>query len=161
VKYSSTTFLETGRVAVGKDPHVSLSRQSNLLYVPCQNSNSVYVIDRDTLTPQTLIPASGAHGTAMARTGKRFYTTNLPGGGLGGLIEIDTKTNGVTAATDTLLPVPHNVALTPNGKKIYVTHSGATSDQVSFYEVKNKNAVPAFAGTVTTGLNPFGLIFVP
>jgi YVTN family beta-propeller protein len=161
VKYSSTTFLESGRVAVGKDPHVSLSRQSNLLYVPCQNSNSVYVIDRDTLTPETIIPASGAHGAAMARNGKRFYSTNLPGGGPGGLIEIDTKTNGVVATTNTPLPVPHNIALTPNSKKIYVTHSGASSDQVSVYEVKNKHAVPEFLGTVTTGMNPFGVVFTP
>ena len=161
VKYSSKTFLETGRLAVGKDPHVALARQSNLLYVPCQSSNSVYVIDRDTLTLKTIIPASGAHGAAMARNGKRFYTTNLPGGGLGGLIEIDTKTNSVVAITNTPLPVPHNIALTPNGKKIYVTHSGATSDQVSVYEVKNKHAVPAFRGTITTGMNPFGLVFTP
>jgi DNA-binding beta-propeller fold protein YncE len=53
--------------------------------------------------------------------------------GADGLFAIDTKTNSVWGSADTPFPLPRNIALTPNGKKIYVTHSGATADKVSVY----------------------------
>ena len=117
VKYSRQTFSETGRQAVGKDPHVSLARQNDLLYVPCQNSNTVFVLDRDTLAADPSILVLSAHGAGMSRNGKAFYTTNLAGGGTGGLVEIDTGTNTAVGVFDTPLPVPHNIALAPNGTR--------------------------------------------
>jgi len=161
VKYSTETFLEVGRQAVGQDPHLSLARNNNLLYVPCQNSNEVFVLDRTSLDIQTMVAVPSAHGAAMARNGKTFYTTNIAGGGLDGLAEIDTRTNTVVDSIDTPAAVPHNIALTPNGKKVYVTHSGATNDVVSVYARQNKNVPLQHAGTVTVGLNPFGIFYVP
>jgi DNA-binding beta-propeller fold protein YncE len=161
VKYSTTTFMEVDRQVVGKDPHLSLARQNSVLYVPCQNSNAVYVLDRDTLAFRPNIFTPGAHGAGMTRNGKVFYTTNLPGGGTDGLVAIDTRTNTVSGSWDTPFSVPHNIALTPNGKKIYVTHSGATADHVSIFETRNKKAEPKLTGSVTVGLNPFGIAFVP
>jgi YVTN family beta-propeller protein len=161
IKYSRQTFSETARQAVGKDPHVSLARQNDLLYVPCQNSNAVFVLDRDTLAADPSILVLSAHGAGMSRNGKAFYTTNLAGGGTGGLVEIDTGTNTAVGVFDTPLPVPHNIALAPNGKKLYVTHSGATSDKVSVFERENKNSDPVLIGTLTVGQNPFGIAFVP
>jgi hypothetical protein len=52
VQYSTATFLEVGRTTVGEDPHLSLARQNHLLYVQCQNTSNVFVLDRDTLTPR-------------------------------------------------------------------------------------------------------------
>jgi DNA-binding beta-propeller fold protein YncE len=161
VKYSIDTFLEVGRQAVGKDPHLSLARQSKLLYVPCQNSNAVFVLDRDTLAPMPSIPVNSAHGAGMSRNGKTFYTTNIAGGGVDALVEIDTKSNSVVGAWDTAVAVPHNIALTPNGKKIYVTHSGGTANAVSIFTRQNKNQPPSLSGQVSVGLNPFGLAYVP
>ena len=161
VKYSTTTFQEVGRQAVGKDPHVSIARQNKLLYVPCQNSDAVYVLDRGTLNVRQQIAVAGAHGAGMARNGKTFYTTNLPGGGTDGLIAIDPRTNSVIDSWDTPFAVPHNIALSPNGKKVYITHSGATSSEVSVFERRNKNKPLLPVTTVITGLNPFGLAFVP
>ena len=164
VQYSTATFSEVGRTEVGEDPHLSLARQDHLLYVPCQNTSNVFVLDRDTLelvVPPLGIP--GAHGAGMARNGKRFYTTNISGGGIGGLVAIDTETNMVLGATDTgmpPIPTPHNIALTPSGRKLYVTHSGATANQVTVYSVRRKNDVPVFVGSITVGLNPFGLAYV-
>lgn len=98
----------------------------------------------------------------MTRNGKTFYTTNLPGGGTNGLFAIDTKTNTVIGTpVDTPFPVPHNIALTPNGNKIYVTHSGGTADTVTVYTATPKDPVPVFKTTITVGTNPFGLTFVP
>lgn len=161
VKYSTDTFQEIGRQAVGKDPHLSLARQSNLLYVPCQNSNAVFVLDRATLSLMPSIPVASAHGAGMSRNGKAFYTTNIAGGGVDALVEIDTKTNTVVDLWDTTVPVPHNIALTPNGKKLYITHSGAVADAVSIFTRKNKNQPPSLSTVVTVGQNPFGLAYVP
>lgn len=162
VQYNTRTFEEVNRAPVGKDPHVSLARQHNRLYVPSQNSNVVIVFNRFTLAEIERIDVPGAHGAAMSRNGKVFYTTNLPGGGTDGLFAIDTRTNSIIGdPVDTPYPVPHNIALTGNGRKLYVTHSGATADKVTVYTVSRHNPVPVFAAEVTVGLNPFGLAFVP
>jgi DNA-binding beta-propeller fold protein YncE len=161
VKYSADTFLEVGRQAVGKDPHLSIARQNKLLYVPCQNSNAVFVLDRDNLEIKQEIPVSSAHGAGMARNGKLFYTTNIAGGGVDGLVVIDTESNTVIDALDTPFGVPHNIALSPNGKKVYITHSGATASEVSVFARKNRNQPLSLVTTVVTSLNPFGLAYVP
>jgi DNA-binding beta-propeller fold protein YncE len=161
VQFNTRTFEETGRAAVGKDPHLSLARQNDKLYVPAQNSDSVTVLDRVSLTELTSIAVPGAHGAGMRRDGRVLYTTNLPGGGSGGLVGIDTATDTViTPTTDTPYPVPHNIVLTANGRTIYVTHSGA-SDKVTFYKTRANDPVPVFAGEVTVGMNPFGITYIP
>jgi DNA-binding beta-propeller fold protein YncE len=162
VKFSTRTFQEVGRAPVGKDPHLSLTWRNRLLYVPSQGSDAVSVLNRRTMELMTEIPVPGAHGAGMTRNGRFFYTTNLPGGGVDGLYAIDTQTNTVIGEpTDTLYAVPHNIALTPNSQKLYLTHSGATADKVTFYTMGAKDPVPVFAGEFTVGLNPFGLTYVP
>jgi DNA-binding beta-propeller fold protein YncE len=162
VQFDTQTFLEIGRAAVGKDPHLSLARQNRLLYVPSQGSDAVYVLDRVTMELLTEIAVPGAHGAGMARNGKYFYTSNLPGGGTGGLSTIDTQTNTVVGeATDTPFAVPHNIALTPNSHKLYLTHSGGAADKVTLYTMTSTDPVPVLASQFTVGLNPFGLAYVP
>lgn len=165
LQYSTATFAEVNRAAVGDDPHLSLAPQNHALYVPCQNTNNVFVLDRDTLLP--IVPAldvPGAHGAGMTPNGATFYTTNISGGGVNGLFAIDTANNTVLGAWNTgnpVIPGPHNIALTRRGAKLYVTHSGATATQVSVYRVAQSGATPTFVKAVTVGLNPFGLTFVP
>jgi DNA-binding beta-propeller fold protein YncE len=161
VQYSTDTFLETGRAAVGQDPHLSLARQNDKLYVPAQNSDTVSVLHRETLAELEVIAVPGAHGAGMRRDGKVLYTTNLPGGGAGGLIGIDTTTDTVvTPTTDTPYPIPHNLALTPDGRYIYVTHSGP-SDKVTFYTTQANDPRPILVDEITVGLNPFGITYLP
>jgi DNA-binding beta-propeller fold protein YncE len=165
VQYSTATFEEVNRTEVGEDPHLSLAAQNHVLYVPCQNTNNVFVLDRDTLLPIVdPLDVPGAHGAGMTSNGQTFYTTNISGGGVDGLFAIDTGTNTILGAWDTgnpVIPAPHNIVLTPNGRKLYVTHSGAAANQVSVYKVSKWDAVPTFIRTVTVGLNPFGLTYVP
>jgi DNA-binding beta-propeller fold protein YncE len=161
VQFSTDTFEEVNRVAVDKDPHVSLARQNEFLYVPCQGGNSVFVFDRMSLDLETILDVPGAHGAGMTRNGRYFYTTNLPGGGIDGLFAIDTGMNSVIGSTDTPYPVPHNIALTPNGHKLFLTHSGDTSDKVTIYRIRGNDPVPVYSDEVTVGLNPFGLAYVP
>ena len=162
VQFSTHTFEEIRRAPVGKDPHLSFSVRSKQLYVPAQNSNALYVLDRNTLEQITVLEAPGAHGAGMAFNGKHFYTTNLTGGGEDAIFTIDTRTNTIIGEpTDAPYAVPHNIALTPFPDKLYLTHSGGTADKVTFYDVSIGNPVPVYAGEVTVGLNPFGLSYVP
>jgi YVTN family beta-propeller protein len=161
VKFNTETFNEVGRAAVGKDTHVSYSSKSDCLYVPNQVTSELIVLDGTTLERKTELSIPGTHGAGLEPNNeKTFYTTNLPGGGTDGLFAINTKDNSIIGSTDTPFAVPHNIALNTNGRKIYVTHSGGTSDKVSIYTVSNKNPVPELSGVVTVGFNPFGLAFV-
>jgi YVTN family beta-propeller protein len=161
IQYSTRTFEEINRAPVGKDPHVSLMRTNTQLFVPSQNSDVVVVLDRRTLEHVADIPVPGAHGAGMTRDGSVFYTTNLPGGGTDGLFAIDAESNLVIDAVNTPFAVPHNIALTPSGHKLFVTHSGGTSDKVTIYTTSGSDPVPVFSGQVTVGFNPFGLAYVP
>jgi DNA-binding beta-propeller fold protein YncE len=162
VQFSTASYMEVGRAAVGKDAHVSLTRRNNLLYVPCQNSDVVIVLDRSDLSMVTEIPVPGAHGAFMTQSGKSFYTSNLPGGGTDALFVIDTTGNVVVGdATDSPYAVPHNIAITRNGQRLFLTHSGGASDKVSFYAISAASPNPVLLGEATVGLNPFGLALVP
>ena len=160
VQFSTRTFLEVNRAAVGNDPHVSLTARNNLIYVPAQNSNKVSVLNRDTLSLVTELAVLGAHGAGMTPNGKVFYTTNIIGGGTDGLFAIDTNTSTILGTADTPFTVPHNIVVTKN-KKLFLTHSGGASDKVTIYDVSTSQPIPVLAGEVTVGLNPFGLAYVP
>jgi len=159
VQFNTRTFEETGRSAVGKDPHLSIPLVSHYLYVPCQNSDEVYVLNRFNMNVVETISVPGAHGAIMTTNGKVFYTTNLPGGGTNGIFAINTKSNNVLGSTNTPYPVPHNVAVNNSSKKLYLTHSGGTSDKVTVYSISNHNPVPVFLKEITVELNPFGLAY--
>jgi YVTN family beta-propeller protein len=160
VQFSTRNFQETGRAPVGMDPHLSLTNRNKYLYVPCQNSDAVYVLNRYDMSLVETITVPGSHGAFMTTNGKVFYTTNLSGGGTDGLFAINTKNNQVIGSSNTPFPVPHNIVGTNNTKKLYLTHSGGTSDKVTVYEISNRSPVPLYLGEVTVGLNPFGLDFV-
>ena len=159
VQFSTSTFEETGRAEVGKDAHLSLTSGNRNLYVPCQNSNAVYVLDRVNMNLIKTIAVSGAHGAGMITNGKVFYTTNISGGGTDGLYAINTNNNQVKGSSDTPYSVPHNIAFPTNAKKLYLTHSGAASDKVTVYRISNKHPVPEYLTEITVGLNPFGLAY--
>jgi DNA-binding beta-propeller fold protein YncE len=161
VQYDTRTFREVGRAAVGDDPHLSLTPQTEFLYVPSQGGNAVHVLDRLTMTHVETIAAPGAHGAGMPINGMTFYTTNLPGGGTDALFAMDTQSLEVIGEADSPYPVPHNIALTPDGRKLYLTHSGATNDKVTVYRTNSVTGLPTLVGEVTVGLNPFGLDHVP
>jgi YVTN family beta-propeller protein len=160
VQFDTRTFQETGRTAVGKDPHLSLTRRNRTLYVPCQGNDAVYLLNRFSMNVQKVVTAPGAHGAGMPMHGKTFYTTNLPGGGSAGLIALDTRSNTVIGSSDTPYPVPHNIAITKESHKLYVTHSGGTSDKVTVYAISPKNPLPVLLGEVIVEFNPFGLAYV-
>lgn len=161
VKFNTESFQETARAAVGKDVHVSLTRRNKLLYAPTQLTNAVYILRRSDLSLVKLLDIPGAHGAGMAHNGRTFYTTNISGGGTAGLFAIDTRRNEVIGhAVDTPFPTPHNIALSLRDNQLYVTHSGASADQVSVYKIDRRSRLPQLETTLTVGTNPFGLAYV-
>jgi hypothetical protein len=75
---------------------------------------------------------------------------------------IDTQSLEVIGeAVDSPYPAPHNITLTPNGRLLFLTHSGGTSDKVTIYHNNSVTRLPTLVGEVTVGLNPFGLDYVP
>jgi DNA-binding beta-propeller fold protein YncE len=161
VQYSAITFDEIGRAAVGGDPHVSLTWRTPFLYVPSQDGNAVHVLNRFTMHEVDAIDIPGAHGAGMTLSGRYVYTTNLPGEGEDALWVIDTWTLEIVAEpVDSPYTVPHNIVLTPNGRKLYLTHSGP-NDKVTIYETSRWDPQPELIGEVTVGMNPFGLDYVP
>lgn len=164
VKYSTRTFAEVGRVEAGEDPHLAYSWQENKLFVPSQGSDTVFIFNADDLSLIDQLDVPGAHGAGMARNGKAFYTSNLPGEGTNGLCAISTEHNEILGLTDTPFPVPHNIAVTRQQDKLYVTHSthsAGTQFTVTVYSVSEANPVPTYLTTINVGLNPFGLAYVP
>lgn len=79
VKYKAGTFAEVDRVAVGKDPHLFADDVNGLLYVPCQGSDGIYVVDRASMEVQIVIPLAGAHGIFMPASGSYVYAANIAG----------------------------------------------------------------------------------
>lgn len=159
VQFDTSTFQEIDRELVGEDPHISYNRKNDQLYMPCQGSDSIFILDAVDLDYVDEIPLSGAHGAITSTNSKLFYTTNLPGGGVDAVSVIETTMNSIAGSADSNDTVPHNVALTPNGKKLYVTHSGATNNTVSVYLTLG-DTDPIFLDSIEVGFNPFGLAHV-
>lgn len=160
VQFSTDTFAEVHRAEAGQDPHVSLTRNNKLIYVPAQGSSTVFVFNRNTLELVEEIPVPGAHGAWMSPNGQVFYTSNLTGGGPDGLFAIATRTNTAIGSANTPYPVPHNIVVTQE-KTLFLTHSGGTSDKVTIYSVSVADPIPVLIDEVSVGLNPFGLAYVP
>jgi YVTN family beta-propeller protein len=159
VQFDTHTRRESARATVGKAPHVAFVWRTWELYLPCQGSNGVFVVDATDLGASDLIRVPGSHGAMPSPDGKRFYTTNLTGGGTDGLVAIDTRTNEIIGTADTPTAVPHNIATSANGRKLFVTHSGPTANQVSIFDADGKGP-PVFRKQVTVGLNPFAIALV-
>ncbi len=162
VRFDTTTFAETHRMAVGMDPHLFAIPGSDVIYVPCQDTEQVLVLNRADLAQVADIAVPGAHGIIGSPDGASVYVTNLPGAGPEGVFGINTATNSLIRAEGADTPMvgkPHNLAMSDDGANLYVTHSGPTSTLLSVMDVDA--AGPVLNTTVQVGLNPFGLGFVP
>jgi DNA-binding beta-propeller fold protein YncE len=161
VKFSTATFEEVARTAVGKDPHVTLDERHEQLLVPCQGSSELHVLDAASLSRLAVLAVPGAHAAAASAAGRRVYATNLPGSAADAVFTLDTRSLTLLGRpASTSFPAPHNLALSPDGRKIYVTHAGATSSVVSVFRVDESGLPQAPAETVPVGLNPFGIAYV-
>ena len=162
IRYSLRTFDEQARAVVGDDPHVTIDPDRGRLFVASQGASEVALLNRRSLERVDTVAVPAAHGLDIGRRGRVVYATNIAGGGTDALYTIDARSGAIIGEpVDAPVPTPHNIVLTARNDKLYVTHSGATADQVSVYSIGRDGPVPVFETTVTAGLNPFGLEFVP
>lgn len=154
IRYSTMDFSETGRIVTGGDPHLFV--RGAKLYVASQEASTISRFHAVTLAPigSAIVPA--AHGLFVTDRGEVFVT-NIAGGGADALWKLDGRLSAVADTADTVPPVPHNLTV-DDRRRLWVTHSGATADQVSVVDLDEGGFGPAT--TVTVGTNPFGLAFV-
>jgi DNA-binding beta-propeller fold protein YncE len=165
VKIDAKSFQVLSSVEVGKDPHIALAPENNLLYVASQGGNKVDVFDRTSteLTKITTIAQPGAHGINISEDGRYTYTTNISGGGAKGLFVIDNLTNKIVGnvnGVDTPFANPHNIALSGDGQKLFIAHSGPTATQVSVYSLADPTKPVLESSINDQGLNPFGIAYL-
>ncbi len=154
VQYSTRTFSETGRITTGDDPHLFV--RGNRLYVASQDASSVSVHRAGSLRLLNEIAIPSAHGIFVTPRGD-VLVTNIAGGGTDAVWQLNHRLSRIEAVADTATPVPHNIAAGRDGTA-YITHSGATADQVTVIE-RSRSGFGS-PTSVTVGTNPFGLAVV-
>lgn len=154
LQYSTSNFAETGRTAVGGDPHLYV--RGNDLYVASQDSSTISRHNVKTLaeTASNTVPA--AHGLFVTPT-HQVLVTNIAGGGTDAVNELDASLNKVRSTADTFFPIPHNVTVDNNGHA-WVTHSGGTAMYVTAIDLDASGL--GRTTPVRVGTNPFGLAFI-
>jgi DNA-binding beta-propeller fold protein YncE len=161
VTYSNAAgFPEVDRATAGTGAHVNLGPLNSNLYLAA--GAGVDIRSRSTLDPSApSIAITNAHGISPSSDGQTLYVTSFPGNGVNGLHAIDLATNTLIDSVDAPTG-PHNVAVSSDDTRLYITHSGATSTVVSIFDISGVNRTsPVLLTTVNTGLNPFGLGAVP
>ncbi|HEL3750910.1 TPA: YncE family protein [Stenotrophomonas maltophilia] len=109
---------------------------ANRLYVTGHSSEGsvLFVVDTTTLKVIDTIPGLGnakAPGLALDAANKRVYTSNL----LADLVVVGTDDNKVVAQHKISAEQPMNIALHPDGKRLFVTDQG--SEMIRSYMTKS------------------------
>ncbi len=73
---------------------------------------------------------------------------------------LDMDTLSPLTSFDTPFATPHNIAVSADQSKLYLTDSGAQATQVSIFASTGPDGVPVLIDTVATDLNPFGVAAV-
>lgn len=149
------------RIKVGTDAHVALHPGNNHVYVPTL-SGHVMVFEATSFVQLEHIRVPGAHGALLSGSGEYFYATNPQGGAPPRITTIDTGTLKLSGnPVDSPFLVPHNMALTGDDSKLYVTHSGGAGTKVSVFDISPVDGRPILLTSITAGSNPFGILRIP
>lgn len=154
VRFNAKTLAQEAEVAVAEDPHLFFVEQDQKLYVPNQ-VGGLFVLNQN-LQPDYQLALTGSHGIHPSRSGKFVFMTNISGKQL---YSLDTKTKALTEpALDLTVNTPHNLVVNGDDKKLFVTHSGGTANQVTVYNIDAQGHLK-FSKPITAGLNPFGIAY--
>lgn len=154
IRFNAKTLAQEAVTDVGEDPHLYFVEQNQKLYVPNQEGG-LFVLGRD-LKPDYTLNLAGAHGVFPSRSGQFVLMTNLPGKQL---YSLNTQTKALTeSALGVSVNTPHNLVVNGNDTKAFVTHSGATANQVTVYSIDAQGKLK-FSKPVTAGTNPFGIAY--
>eukprot|EP00892_Ulva_mutabilis_P009288 jgi/Ulvmu1/6731/UM030_0066.1 len=161
-KYHLLSVLETAA-----DPHVAI-RDGTELVIAAQGAadgdGEVLFVRAPELVVIKRFVQPSPHGTAISFDSRFIYITNIAEGGENAVITYDMATREEVpgcAALTTSEPVPHNPAVTLDGGRLFITHSGAEATVTSTYEIDASGCpVQSSEHLITTGLNPFGICVV-
>lgn len=161
--YDAKTFKLLALRKTADDPHIAI-RDNTKLGVAAQGGQVLFLsipnlklLARDSDQPSP-------HGMIITLDLRYLYVTNIAEGGKDALVTYDMrKFRRMNCPTvTTTMMVPHNPKTTVNGKRIFITHSGATSDVVSVFDISDSGCpLPSTEKLVRTGLNPFGICLLP
>lgn len=153
VAYDARNFAETGRImGQGADPHLFV--RAGRLHVASQDAGTVTQYKLSNLAKTNSVDVPTAHGIWVGED-NRVFVTNIAGGGIDGVWELDRRLRPVDTA-DTSAIIPHNLVV-DDQHQLWVTHSGP-NNVVSVISLEHGG----LGGTMTieVGDNPFGLAFV-
>ena len=145
-----------------QDPHVAVRDDTNMV-IAAQGGEVLFV----TLPDMRVLSRDeqpSPHGVIISYNSKYLYVTNIAGMGKDAIVTYDMQAGKRADCdiVDTTNPTPHNPAVSLDGKRLFITHSGPESSVNSAFDI-DQNGCP-IAGSekvFTTGLNPFGLTVIP
>jgi YVTN family beta-propeller protein len=152
-----------------KEPHNAVSTASNrYMYVSSMGSNAVNVVDLKTMSFSSIVPAGGRpRPYVISSDGKTMYVAvsflhgfdivDIPGKKVLQRVEMPARRSGPPRPRKFETPdtLTHGLALTPDGKELWVT--SLLDDSIYIYDLETKK----FSGPLATGDGPNWIVFSP
>jgi len=152
-----------------KEPHNAVSTGSNrYLFVSSMGSNAVNVIDLETMSYSAVLPAGGRpRPYVISNDGKTMYVAvsylhgfdivSIPEKKVLERVEMPARHTGPPRPRKFETPdtLTHGLALTPDGKELWVT--SLLDDCIYIYDLQTKK----FSGPLATGDGPNWIVFSP
>jgi YVTN family beta-propeller protein len=152
-----------------KEPHNAVSTASNrYMFVSSMGSNAVNVIDLKTMSFSAIVPAGGRpRPYVISSDGKTMYVAvsflhgfdivNIPQKKVLERVQMPARRSGPPRPRKFETPdtLTHGLALTPDGKELWVT--SLLDDSIYIYDLQTKK----FSGPLATGDGPNWIVFSP
>lgn len=152
-----------------KEPHNAVSTASNrYLFVSSMGSNAVNIVDLKTMSFSAVVPAGGRpRPYVISSDGKTMYVAvsflhgfdivDIPGKKVLQRVEMPARHSGPPRPRKFETPdtLTHGLALTPDGKQLWVT--SLLDDSIYIYDLEAKK----FTGPLATGDGPNWIVFSP
>lgn len=119
----------------------------------------MYEVDPNTLTINHELDVAGAHGIWGNEQENFLYVGDITSNGADAIYTIDIETFEITAVSDAVLPASHNLMVSIDNSKLFVTHSGGAGLYTSIYDLDDEG-VPHNGRFVETGATPFGIMLI-
>jgi YVTN family beta-propeller protein len=163
ISTATNTVTNTVPVGLGSIPFgVTISPDGSKIYVADSGSGALSVIDAATVTAGSPIALgkptqTGPYAVALSLDGGTAYVTN----NLGASVSVVGIADGTILATVPVGPNPTELALSPDGTKLYVANSNALANPPSGTVSVISTATNKVTATIPVGLSPDGVAVTP